>query len=129
MLEEANSEAKFCIGQVVKHRLFPFRGVVYDVDPEFANTEEWYEAIPPHIRPRKDQPFYHLLAENDDGYYEAYVSEQNLLVDDSGDPSTTLPSPTCLANSTRASTVTARRSPTSLALLSALTRCLALRWR
>lgn len=86
MLEEANSEAKFCIGQVVKHRLFPFRGVVYDVDPEFANTDEWYEAIPPHIRPRKDQPFYHLLAENDDGYYEAYVSEQNLLVDDSGDP-------------------------------------------
>ena len=86
MSEEANTEAKFCIGQVVKHRLFPFRGVVYDVDPEFANTEEWYEAIPPHIRPRKDQPFYHLLAENDDGYYEAYVSEQNLLVDDSGDP-------------------------------------------
>ncbi len=86
MSEEANTEAKFCIGQVVKHRLFPFRGVVYDVDPEFANTEEWYESIPSHIRPRKDQPFYHLLAENDDGYYEAYVSEQNLLVDDSGDP-------------------------------------------
>ena len=78
--------AKFAIGQVVKHRLFPFRGVIYDVDPEFNNTEEWYQAIPEHIRPRKDQPFYHLYAENDDGYYEAYVSEQNLLVDDSGLP-------------------------------------------
>ncbi|MEM7504074.1 MAG: heat shock protein HspQ [Pseudomonadota bacterium] len=78
--------AKFCIGQVVKHRLFPFRGVIYDVDAEFNNTEEWYQAIPEHIRPRKDQPFYHLYAENDDGYYEAYVSEQNLLVDDSGLP-------------------------------------------
>ncbi|NKC16815.1 MAG: heat shock protein HspQ [Gammaproteobacteria bacterium] len=78
--------ARFSIGQVVKHRLFPFRGVIYDVDPEFANTEEWYQAIPAHIRPRKDQPFYHLLAENDEGYYEAYVSEQNLLIDDTGLP-------------------------------------------
>lgn len=78
--------AKFSIGQVVKHRLFPFRGVIYDVDPEFANTEEWYQAIPEHIRPRKDQPFYHLYAENDEGYYEAYVSEQNLLVDETGLP-------------------------------------------
>ena len=78
--------AKFSIGQVVKHRLFPFRGVIYDVDPEFSNTEEWYQAIPEHIRPRKDQPFYHLYAENDEGYYEAYVSEQNLLVDDTGLP-------------------------------------------
>jgi heat shock protein HspQ len=78
--------AKFRIGQVVKHRLFPFRGVIFDVDPEFSNTEEWYEAIPEEIRPRKDQPFYHLLAEHEEGYYEAYVSEQNLLLDDSGDP-------------------------------------------
>ena len=78
--------AKFSIGQVVKHRLFPFRGVIYDVDPEFNNTEEWYQAIPEHIRPRKDQPFYHLYAENDEGYYEAYVSEQNLIADYSGQP-------------------------------------------
>ena len=78
--------AKFAIGQVVKHRLFPFRGVIFDVDPEFANTEEWYEAIPEEIRPRKDQPFYHLLAENADAYYVAYVSEQNLVIDESGDP-------------------------------------------
>jgi heat shock protein HspQ len=80
------SEAKFAIGAIVRHRLFPFRGVVFDVDPQFANTEEWYQAIPEEIRPRKDQPFYHLLAENEDGSYLAYVSEQNLLPDDSGRP-------------------------------------------
>jgi heat shock protein HspQ len=78
--------AKFTIGQVVKHRVYPFRGVIYDVDPIFANTEEWYRAIPPEIRPSKDQPFYHLYAENDETQYIAYVSEQNLLPDDSGAP-------------------------------------------
>lgn len=78
--------AKFSIGQVVRHRLFSFRGVIFDVDPEFANTEEWYEAIPADLRPRKDQPFYHLLAENSETEYVAYVSEQNLLEDDTGDP-------------------------------------------
>jgi heat shock protein HspQ len=79
-------KAKFQIGQVVCHRLFPFRGVIFDVDPEFNNTEEWYQAIPEHVRPRKDQPFYHLLAENAESEYIAYVSEQNLLPDDSGEP-------------------------------------------
>jgi heat shock protein HspQ len=78
--------AKFPIGAVVKHRLFPFRGVVFDIDPEFANTEEWYNAIPAEIRPRKDQPFYHLFAENAESEYIAYVSEQNLLPDESGEP-------------------------------------------
>jgi heat shock protein HspQ len=78
--------AKFRIGQVVKHRIFPFRGVIFDVDPEFANTEEWYESIPKDVRPRKDQPFYHLLAENAETEYIAYVSEQNLLDDESGGP-------------------------------------------
>lgn len=78
--------AKFGIGQVVRHRLYPFRGVIYDVDPEFANTEEWYESIPEDVRPRRDQPFYHLYAENDTSYYMAYVSEQNLLPDDTGEP-------------------------------------------
>ena len=78
--------AKFAIGQVVRHRLFPFRGVVFDVDPQFSNTEEWYESIPKEVRPRKDQPFYHLLAENSDTEYIAYVSEQNLLEDDTGEP-------------------------------------------
>ncbi|CDO61122.1 FIG00451037: hypothetical protein [Candidatus Phaeomarinobacter ectocarpi] len=81
-----HSEAKFQIGQVVKHRLFPFRGVIFDVDPVFNNTEEWWLAIPEHLRPRKDQPFYHLLAENDETEYEAYVSEQNLLIDETGKP-------------------------------------------
>jgi heat shock protein HspQ len=79
-------QAKFSVGQVVRHRFFPFRGVVFDVDPNFANTEEWYKAIPEEIRPSKDQPFYHLLAENDETEYVAYVSEQNLLPDDSGEP-------------------------------------------
>ena len=78
--------AKFPIGAVVKHRLFPFRGVVFDIDPEFANTEEWYAAIPAEVRPRRDQPFYHLFAENAETEYVAYVSEQNLLPDESGEP-------------------------------------------
>jgi heat shock protein HspQ len=78
--------AKFHIGQVVKHRKFPFRGVIFDVDPVFANTEEWWEAIPADTRPSKDQPFYHLLAENAETEYIAYVSEQNLLPDESGAP-------------------------------------------
>lgn len=78
--------AKFQIGQVVRHRIFPFRGVIYDVDPQFDNTEEWYQSIPAQVRPAKDQPFYHLLAENADSEYIAYVSEQNLLPDETGEP-------------------------------------------
>ncbi len=78
--------AKFHLGQVVRHRIFAFRGLIYDVDPEFDNTDEWYEAIPSKIRPHKDQPFYHLYAENERTVYEAYVSEQNLLIDETGDP-------------------------------------------
>ena len=79
-------EAKFRIGEIVRHRVYDFRGVVFDVDPIFANTQEWYDAIPADLRPRKDQPFYHLLAENDQSYYVAYVSEQNLLPDETGEP-------------------------------------------
>jgi heat shock protein HspQ len=79
-------EAKYRIGQVVRHRLYPFRGVIYDVDPTFNNTEEWWLSIPEAMRPSKDQPFYHLLAENAETEYSAYVSEQNLLPDDSGEP-------------------------------------------
>jgi heat shock protein HspQ len=78
--------AKFQIGQVVRHRLFPFRGVIFDVDPTFANTEEWWLAIPEDVRPHKEQPYYHLLAENAETTYVAYVSEQNLLTDESGEP-------------------------------------------
>src|SRR6476620_6256172 len=78
--------ARFAIGDVVRHRLFDFRGVIFAVDPEFANSEEWYQAIPEAMRPPKDQPFYHLLAENADSSYVAYVSQQNLLPDDSEEP-------------------------------------------
>jgi len=78
--------AKFGIGQVVKHRFYPFRGVIFDVDPVFANTEEWWRSIPTEVRPAKEQPFYHLYAENEDSQYVAYVSEQNLMSDESGEP-------------------------------------------
>ncbi len=80
------SKAKYSLGQVVRHKKHPFRGVIFDVDPVFSNSEEWYEAIPEDSRPSKEQPFYHLLAENEDSYYVAYVSEQNLVVDKSGEP-------------------------------------------
>ena len=78
--------AKFQIGDIVRHRRYPFRGVIFDVDPVFANTEEWWLSIPEEVRPRKDQPFYHLFAENAETTYIAYVSEQNLLPDESGKP-------------------------------------------
>src|ERR1700749_4209090 len=78
--------AKYTLGQAVRHRVFPFRGVVFDVDPVFNNTEEWYQAIPADVRPSKDQPFYHLFAENAESEYIAYVSEQNLLPDTTGEP-------------------------------------------
>jgi len=80
------TRAKYHLGQVVRHKKHPFRGVVFDVDPQFNNTEEWYAAIPEDSRPVKEQPFYHLLAENDQSYYVAYVSEQNLIADYSGEP-------------------------------------------
>jgi heat shock protein HspQ len=79
-------EARFAIGEVVRHRLFDFRGVVFDVDPVFANSEEWYEAIPEELRPSKEQPFYHLLAENAETTYVAYVSQQNLVPDGTDEP-------------------------------------------
>ncbi len=78
--------ARYQIGQVVKHRIYPFRGVVFDVDPVFDNTDEWYDAIPTDVRPKKDQPFYHLFAESDESEYVAYVSEQNLIADETGAP-------------------------------------------
>lgn len=79
-------KAKYGIGDIVRHRVYPFRGVIFDVDPMFSNTEEWYNSIPEEVRPRRDQPFYHLLAENADSEYIAYVSEQNLVPDTSTDP-------------------------------------------
>ena len=79
-------QAKYQIGQIVHHRFFPFRGVIFDVDPVFSSTEEWWQSIPEDQRPAKNQPFYHLLAENESNAYHAYVSEQNLLQDESGEP-------------------------------------------
>ena len=81
-----SASAKYKIGQVVQHRFHPFRGVIFDVDPVFSNTEAWWNSIPAESRPSKEQPFYHLFAENETSYYAAYVSEQNLLPDDSGEP-------------------------------------------
>ena len=83
---ERSKNAKYTIGQVVRHRVYPFRGVIFDVDATFSNTEEWWLSIPEDIRPRKDQPYYHLFAENDETEYVAYVSEQNLVPDHSGEP-------------------------------------------
>lgn len=80
------SRARFAIGDVVRHKLFDFRGVIFDIDPVFANSEEWYESIPAEIRPPREQPFYHLLAENDENSYVAYVSQQNLLADADAGP-------------------------------------------
>ena len=85
-IPRVNRTAKFGIGQVVKHRFFPFRGVIYDVDPTFNHTEEWWRSIPEDVRPRKDQPYYHVLAENEETTYVAYVSEQNLEPDPEGGP-------------------------------------------
>ena len=82
----AVAHARFTIGDVVQHRLLGFRGVVFDIDPVFSNSEEWYQSIPEGIRPTKDQPFYHLLAENAESGYIAYVSQQNLMLDESEEP-------------------------------------------
>lgn len=85
-MTDVGRTAKFAIGEIVRHRIHSFRGVIFDVDPVFANTEEWYQSIPPEVRPRKDQPFYHLLAENSQTTYVAYVSEQNLVPDSGNGP-------------------------------------------
>jgi len=85
-MDQAAILAQYKLGQVVRHKHYEFRGVVFDVDPAFQNTEEWWESIPEEVRPSKDQPFYHLLAENETSYYVAYVSEQNLIPDETGEP-------------------------------------------
>ena len=80
------TRTRFAIGDVVRHKLYDFRGVIFDIDPVFANSEEWYESIPPEMRPHRDQPYYHLLAENGESDYIAYVSQQNLTADAEGGP-------------------------------------------
>lgn len=87
MIEAPRSaRARFAIGDIVRHRNHDFRGVIFDIDPVFANSEEWYESIPSELRPQREQPFYHLLAENEESSYVAYVSQQNLLGDGEGGP-------------------------------------------
>lgn len=85
-MSDPQRQAKYFIGQLVRHRVFPFRGVIFDVDPQFSNSQDWYDAIPDEIKPEKDQPFYHLYAENEETEYVAYVSEQNLLIDNNREP-------------------------------------------
>lgn len=80
------TRARFAIGDVVRHKQHDFRGVVFDIDPVFANSEEWYQSIPDEVRPKRDQPYYHLLAENEESSYVAYVSQQNLMEDGEGGP-------------------------------------------
>jgi heat shock protein HspQ len=81
------SVAKFSIGQVTRHRVHAFRGVVFDVDPQFSDRAPSYETINLiEGQPRKDQPFYYLFAENEQTPYVAYVSEQNLMLDPSDEP-------------------------------------------
>jgi heat shock protein HspQ len=80
------NKARFSIGDVLRHKQHDFRGVVFDIDPVFANSEEWYESIPVELRPNREQPYYHLLAENEESSYVAYVSQQNLVADAEGGP-------------------------------------------
>jgi hemimethylated DNA binding protein len=106
-------DAKFSVGQIVRHRLYPFRGVIFDVDPVFNNTEEWYQSIPADRRPAKEQPFYHLLAQNaQGGPYEAYVSEQNLLPD--ADPAS---DDRCGVRTPRRRPLRAARRPSAVSVL------------
>ena len=83
---KVHKDPLFNIGDIVKHRIYPFRGVIVDVDPEFSNTEEWYQSIPAEIRPSRNQPYYHLMAENTETFYTAYVSQQNLVDDGENGP-------------------------------------------
>ncbi len=77
------SRAKFAIGELVEHRLFDYRGVIFDVDPSFQLTDEWYEVVA-RSRPPKDKPWYHVMVH--DAVHATYVAEQNLAHDSSADP-------------------------------------------
>jgi len=77
------SRAKFAVGDLIHHRLFKYRGVIVDVDPQFQSTDEWYEAVA-KSRPPKDRPWYHVLVH--DAMRTTYVSEKNLDHADSAAP-------------------------------------------
>ena len=76
-------QAQYCIGQLVHHRLFDYRGVVIDVDPVFFGSDEWYEHVA-KSKPPKDQPWYHVLVHGGDG--RTYVAQRNLEEDPSREP-------------------------------------------
>jgi len=74
--------AKYSIGELIQHRLFDYRGVIFDIDPNFQLTDEWYDIVA-RSRPPKDKPWYHVLVHNDTKL--TYVAEQNLASDLSGE--------------------------------------------
>ncbi len=75
--------AKFNIGQLIKHKLFDYRGVIVDVDPVFEGSDEWYDEVA-RSRPPKDRPWYKVLVHDSD--QETYVAERNLDNDFSHEP-------------------------------------------
>ena len=77
------SQAKFAVGQLVHHRLFDYRGVIFDVDPVFSGSDEWYEQVA-RSRPPKDRPWYHVLVHG--AGHETYVAERNLEPDSTEEP-------------------------------------------
>ena len=78
-----STEGQFIIGQVVRHVLFDYRGVIFDVDPCFSGTEEWYEQVA-RSKPPKDKPWYHVMV--NDEPHTTYVAERHLEVDPSRGP-------------------------------------------
>ncbi len=68
-------QAKFEVGQIIHHKLFDYAGVIFDVDPVFSGTDEWYEAVA-KSRPPKDAPWYHVLVH--ESAQTTYVAERNL---------------------------------------------------
>jgi heat shock protein HspQ len=78
-----SQEAAFSIGQLVQHRLFGYRGVIFDVDATFQLTDEWYEQMA-RSHPPKDSPWYHVLVH--EGEHATYVAQRNLEADESGEP-------------------------------------------
>ncbi len=80
-MKDHSSDAKFDLGQVIQHKLFGYRGVIIDVDPEFSGSDAWYEDMA-QTKPPKDQPWYHVLVH--DGQKQTYVAERNLSMHDGG---------------------------------------------
>lgn len=81
--EAGITHARFATGQLVRHRLFGYRGVVFDIDPVFSLTDEWYESVA-RSRPPKDEPWYHVLVH--EATHTTYVAERNLEADSVSEP-------------------------------------------